>query len=67
MDFDHVGDDKILDISHMRRHNLDKLRAEIAKCEVVCACCHRIRTFTRLGLMDQDAGVLSQEIGVRVP
>jgi hypothetical protein len=57
MDFDHTGDDKILDVSHMRNHNLDKLRAEIAKCEVVCACCHRIRTAarlaTRLGRMDE--------------
>jgi hypothetical protein len=32
---------------------MDKLRKEIAKCEVVCACCHRIRTFTLLGLTDK--------------
>lgn len=53
MDFDHVGDDKIIEVSRMRTHNLDKMRAEIAKCEVVCACCHRIRTATRLGRMDE--------------
>jgi hypothetical protein len=53
MDFDHLSDDKIIEVSRMRTHNLDKLRAEIAKCEVVCACCHRVRTATRLGRMDE--------------
>jgi hypothetical protein len=53
MDFDHVAGDKIAEVSRMRIWNLDKLRVEIAKCEVVCACCHRIRTATRLGRMDK--------------
>lgn len=35
------------------RYNIERLREEIAKCEVVCACCHRIRTFARLGLTDK--------------
>lgn len=50
MDFDHLGEEpKILGISHMRRRRMafEKILAEIAKCEVVCSNCHRIRTNTR--------------------
>lgn len=53
MDFDHVGGVKVNHVARMVSYSLDKLRAEIAKCEVVCACCHRIRTATRLGLMEK--------------
>jgi hypothetical protein len=52
MDFDHVMGDKAGGIGQMVSSGfpLARIRAEIAKCEVVCAVCHRIRTFTRLGL-----------------
>jgi hypothetical protein len=53
MDFDHVRGIKIKDISQMMTCNPEKILAEIAKCEVVCACCHRIRTAARLSLMDK--------------
>ena len=54
MDFDHVEGVKIGNISAMTgRYNIERLREEIAKCEVVCACCHRICTFARLGLTDK--------------
>jgi hypothetical protein len=33
----------------VRRRQPARVRAEIAKCEVVCACCHRIRTLSRRG------------------
>lgn len=48
MDFDHLGDKKF-SISGFRTHttNLDKIKEEIEKCEVVCANCHRIRTYQR--------------------
>jgi hypothetical protein len=47
MDFDHLSD-KIETISRMIDcGNLEKVRSEIAKCEVVCANCHRIRTYNR--------------------
>lgn len=48
MDFDHLGD-KEYNVSDMCRNmfSMDKLKAEIAKCEIVCANCHRIRTHTR--------------------
>lgn len=50
MDFDHLdGETKILGICEMRRHRMafEKITAEIAKCEVVCANCHRERTNQR--------------------
>ena len=45
LDFDHIGDDKLCDVS--KCHNEAQLLAEIAKCEVVCANCHRVRTARR--------------------
>lgn len=48
MDFDHLRD-KTMDVSRLVTSGptLATLEAEIQKCEVVCAWCHRIRTFTR--------------------
>jgi hypothetical protein len=48
LEFDHLGD-KEFGISQIRDGAEERLRAEIAKCEVVCANCHRIRTYTRSG------------------
>lgn len=51
MDFDHrVGEDKIAAVSVMVRRfagSLEKIRAEVAKCDIVCANCHRARTHYR--------------------
>lgn len=44
MDFDHVDGVKRGDVSRLLSFSLENLLAEILKCEVVCACCHRIRT-----------------------
>lgn len=47
MDFDHRPDEiKLGNISSFL-YDEDGLRAEIAKCDVVCACCHRLRTKSR--------------------
>jgi hypothetical protein len=47
MDFDHLYD-KDGDISSMLNFwNLEKIREEVEKCEVVCANCHRQRTYAR--------------------
>jgi hypothetical protein len=48
MDFDHCHGEKEFNISiAWAWMNLDRLKAEIEKCELVCANCHRIRTDTR--------------------
>ena|SRR2546421_3289972 len=48
MDFDHREDKEAL-ISHLVNSlSVSRLVAEIAKCDVVCSNCHRIRTYTRL-------------------
>lgn len=48
MDFDHLGD-KSFNISRWydKSGNSSKLVEEIAKCDVVCANCHRNRTHSR--------------------
>lgn len=44
MDFDH-REDKLFDVSRgVNDYGMKKLLAEIAKCDVVCANCHRFRT-----------------------
>jgi len=49
MDFDHTGNDKIHAISFLVRNfaSLERIRAEMNKCEVVCSNCHRMRTARR--------------------
>ncbi len=46
MDFDHKDrSEKINSVSHMLRDPLDCIMKEISKCDIVCANCHRIRTY----------------------
>lgn len=48
MDFDHVRGAKLYNIgASCRWVSMEKLETEIAKCDVVCACCHRLRTMKR--------------------
>lgn len=47
MDFDHVRGDKTLNLSRMKTHTRERIEAEIAKCELVCANCHKVRTESR--------------------
>jgi hypothetical protein len=45
MDFDHKDwSTKTATISMMRHSTLERIKEEIAKCELVCSNCHRIRT-----------------------
>ena len=48
LDFDHLpGSEKLFNVSGRVARSADVVFAEMEKCEVVCANCHRIRTVTR--------------------
>jgi hypothetical protein len=47
LDLDHVRGDKVCGVAQMYTYSWDRVKQEIAKCEVVCANCHRIRTYER--------------------
>jgi len=46
MTFDHLGDKKF-NVADLGGVSIDALKAEIAKCQVVCANCHAERTHRR--------------------
>lgn len=49
MDFDHQYSKKFLiSKSYSIGYNLDEIKNEIDKCEIVCANCHRCRTFKKM-------------------
>lgn len=49
LDFDHrPGELKLASVAHMKQGSWERISREIAKCDVVCANCHRVRTLTRL-------------------
>lgn len=50
MQFDHVRGDKVDAVSKLMTHSVSRkvIEAEIAKCELVCANCHAIRTYKRV-------------------
>lgn len=50
MDLDHVRGAKVSTIARMvsAGYKLDLIKEELAKCEVVCSNCHRVRTATRM-------------------
>ncbi len=48
LDFDHVQGNKTYSLSYMCRwHTLEEINEEMQKCEIVCANCHRERTYRR--------------------
>lgn len=49
LEFDHINDDKLFTIGQFQAvtASLDKIKEEIAKCEIVCANCHKNRTHGR--------------------
>lgn len=53
MQFDHTGDDKNGHIARAVSNgwSWDKIKAEIDKCDVVCANCHAIRTHIRAAVV----------------
>lgn len=46
LDFDHIKGEKKLNVCFAK--SIAQAKKEIAKCEVVCSNCHRIRTYERL-------------------
>lgn len=49
MDFDHrPGENKIAGIGQMQHWKPSRIIEEIAKCDLICANCHRIRTYDRI-------------------
>jgi hypothetical protein len=48
MDFDHRdASTKVRSVTRMINGSIDRMLAEAAKCDIVCANCHRLRTFER--------------------
>ena len=47
MDFDHIAPGKVRAVSELITNHAtwDTIETEIAKCELVCANCHRLRTY----------------------
>lgn len=53
LEFDHLpGSGKVANVNRLlsQAHSLTKIMDEVAKCEVVCANCHRVRTADRYEL-----------------
>ncbi len=48
-EFDHIENNKLDNVSQLLLggYSWEVIEREVNKCEVVCANCHRIRTFTR--------------------
>jgi hypothetical protein len=63
MDFDHVDGKKKHNIARYANSavSIKTIKDEIAKCQVVCANCHRLRTWERLnGWYNKDYGKLNE-------
>jgi hypothetical protein len=65
LDFDHVRGVKVAGLSQLRsaRGAWSKLVAEIEKCELVCANCHRIRTRLRKDGFEVKPSEVVQRLG----
>lgn len=52
LDYDHIlsRGKKVMDVSKLVRlgYEKEKIQAEILKCDLICKCCHAMRTFMRL-------------------
>jgi len=47
MDFDHVRGEKTTTVGALSNHSDKRFWAEVAKCDLICSNCHRIRTWKR--------------------
>jgi len=53
LEFDHIDSaTKRFDIgTYLNRYSMDKLRVELAKCQLLCSECHRLKTMADNGLV----------------
>lgn len=68
LDFDHVTKDKKISISKMVNlaYNVDVFLSEMAKCELVCSNCHRVRTQKRRSpIKSTPCGVRAEIIKIK--
>jgi hypothetical protein len=47
MEFDHARGEKLFELSRAHKHSYERIKTEVAKCDLVCANCHRLRTVRR--------------------
>ena len=47
MEFDHIRGEKVEEITRMKIRSVGRILEEIDKCDVVCANCHKVRTWKR--------------------
>lgn len=47
MDFDHVRGEKSSGVARIANYSKNRIMQELEKCELVCACCHRLSTEKR--------------------
>ena len=60
LDWDHLpGSKKLFSIGQEKYRPIPQLLEEIAKCELVCANCHRIRTATRRAELSADSSSIA--------
>lgn len=59
LDFDHLpGTEKVFQVSRITGRSWERVLEEIAKCELVCANCHRVRTVDRKRQLQRDIAEL---------
>lgn len=65
LELDHVSGDKVADLAYMstgtRTYGLEDVKIEVAKCEVVCVNCHRVRTRSKRKSLSSTRGVVRRE------
>ena len=65
LDFDHVRGQKLFNLSTAanKKYSLARIKQEIAKCDIVCANCHRERTFRFSIKASAEGSEPSTEVG----